>query len=321
MIGPGAGVTINGLVINRFPCAGIHATNGAVVSLGGNFIGTNAAGTEARPNGVAGVIVEGDNSNIGGEAEFLRNLIAGNGSGVTIGGKARVLNNLIGTDRTGKRALGNGRFGVLLRSTGATVERNAIAFNDGPGVVVPALPTSPPFPFNNRITRNAIFANAGLGIDLNDDGPTANDPEDVDLGPNALENFPEVTSATTPKVKKGKKGKKARKKATTTIVGTLHGARNREIIVEFFSSPAKGDVEGQTFLTEQQVTTDEAGNADFTVTVNRGLKGQAITATATRVSTSNTSELSPAVKVEQSKAKKDKKHKKGKKGKKGKRGR
>ena len=42
----------------------------------------------------------------------------------------------------------------------------------------------------NRITRNAIFQNGALGIDLGGDGPTLNDPSDFDPGPNQRQNFP-----------------------------------------------------------------------------------------------------------------------------------
>jgi len=40
------------------------------------------------------------------------------------------------------------------------------------------------------LTQNQIWSNDGLGLNLNADGVTANDPGDTDVGPNSLLNFP-----------------------------------------------------------------------------------------------------------------------------------
>lgn len=39
---------------------------------------------------------------------------------------------------------------------------------------------------------NAVYENGGPGIDLGNDGATANDPTDSDQGPNGLQNHPEL---------------------------------------------------------------------------------------------------------------------------------
>ena len=123
-----SGLTINapncvvrGLVINRFVHDGIDVcTNGNVI--GGNFIGTNPAGTAALPNGSGGngCIIFGfcgtpSSCTIGGTTPDARNLISGNtGSGIGLGNGSgnTVQGNLIGTDVTGTLALGNSGVGV-----------------------------------------------------------------------------------------------------------------------------------------------------------------------------------------------------------------
>jgi CSLREA domain-containing protein len=81
------------------------------VSIFGNRIGTNLAGTAALKNIKSGIFVNGTNIEVGSTADGTRNLISGNGgAGITIGDSANgvvVKNNYIGTDITGTTALGN----------------------------------------------------------------------------------------------------------------------------------------------------------------------------------------------------------------------
>jgi uncharacterized repeat protein (TIGR01451 family)/CSLREA domain-containing protein len=79
----------------------------------GNFIGTNAAGTAAIPNGPGntGVHVDGAGATgnlIGGTTAGAGNLISGNTSGIVIQGAETVVQgNRIGTDATGTNAIPN----------------------------------------------------------------------------------------------------------------------------------------------------------------------------------------------------------------------
>jgi hypothetical protein len=95
----------------------------------GNFIGTNAAGSAAIPNGGNGITITNSAGNtIGGTTAAARNVISGNaGSGILITGSGSTGNvfqgNFIGTDATGTMALGNASNGVQITSgaTGNTI--------------------------------------------------------------------------------------------------------------------------------------------------------------------------------------------------------
>jgi hypothetical protein len=130
----------------------------------------------------------------------------------------------------------------------------------------------------NRILVNEIFSNQGQGIDLSDDGPTANELGDEDTGPNGLQNFPVLNSA----VASGD---------ATTIKGELNSAPDETFKSRFFSNPENPD-EGKTFLGQKSVTTNVDGAAQFTFVSARSVPvGRPITATATD-SDGNTSEFS-----------------------------
>ena len=174
---PGARNIISG---NNGPGISIGGTlSGSVVQ--GNFIGTDVTGSTAVGNASDGVIINfgSANNTIGGTTPAARNLISGNGgNGVRSDYHPNtVQGNFIGTQGNGVSPLGNGSNGVLINSTvsnaiggSASGAGNTIAFNGGAGVLV--VGTSSP------VSSNAVFANAGLGIDLDADGMTPNDPCD-----------------------------------------------------------------------------------------------------------------------------------------------
>src|SRR5262249_1498927 len=116
--------TVQGLVINSFQHDAIDVfSNGNVIT--GNFIGTNATGTAALPNGTNGlgavIFVPGlSNNTVGGTTPAARNLISGNvGIGIDIpGGSGTVVQgNLISTDITGTVALGNTGSGIDINAS------------------------------------------------------------------------------------------------------------------------------------------------------------------------------------------------------------
>lgn len=82
-------------------------------SIEGNYVGTNAAGTEALGgNPVCGIVLVSGSNTVGGTSAGARNVISGNGGGcgLTIGGSGSntVEGNYIGTNAAGTAALGNG---------------------------------------------------------------------------------------------------------------------------------------------------------------------------------------------------------------------
>ncbi len=97
---------------------GIFISAGAMDLVEGNFIGTDAAGTAALPNGVSGIYtLDGTGNTIGGTTPGDRNVISGNTQfGIGIQGDIEdvVAGNFIGTDVTGTVVRANTSAGVLL---------------------------------------------------------------------------------------------------------------------------------------------------------------------------------------------------------------
>jgi CSLREA domain-containing protein len=102
------GVTIGGLVINRFSGNGIRLQSGDT-TISGNFIGTNAQGNAQLPNGLDGVRIDSPSrGSIGGPVPALRNVISGNTlDGVHIlGTTAVIVGNFIGVNAAGTGPVG-----------------------------------------------------------------------------------------------------------------------------------------------------------------------------------------------------------------------
>jgi large repetitive protein len=107
------GTTVRGLVLNRWgtvdPASGIVMTTIGGNTIEGNFIGTDASGT--NPLGCSnGVLVQSDGNLIGGTDPSERNVISGNhANGIFVDGGTDnlVQGNLMGTDATGTHILSN----------------------------------------------------------------------------------------------------------------------------------------------------------------------------------------------------------------------
>jgi hypothetical protein len=278
--------------------------SGQMTTVQGNFIGTNAAGTAPIPNSDPGIrVLNSPNNIIGGTSAAARNLISGNfAAGISIeesGSTGNVVQgNLIGTDVSGFGPLPNSPegFGAPNTSGGVFINRgsnnliggsaegaaNTIAFNGGAGVWVVTLPNTN-IGVGNHISRNFIYGNLRLGIDLGPAGITSNDTGDTDTDANNLQNFPNITSVNTVG-------------GVTTVNGSLSSAANTNYELEFFGNygcDPLGNGEGARFLGAGNVTTDANGTAGFAVALQSTLPaGQVLSATATDPS-GNTSEFSP----------------------------
>ncbi len=142
-----AGSVIRGLNIHGL--LGDQITiNAGSVTIAGNFLGTNPAGTVATGGSGVGIrLSSGDNCVFGGPAAADRNLVSGDTTGpvsifLTSGNGTLIQGNYIGTDVTGTLAL------------------NVSAFNSPGGINIHS-PAS-----NTTILGNLISGNSGGGADL-----------------------------------------------------------------------------------------------------------------------------------------------------------
>jgi len=242
----------------------------------GNFIGLNADGTAAIPGiGVtAGIEIFTKSNTIGGTTAGAGNVIAGQlGNAIALfAGSNVVQGNLIGTDATGKAAIGNGGFGVVMDIGGGSSSNvvggsapgaaNVIANNASGGVLVGRESTS------DLISRNAIFNNHQGNIVVNAGGNPGITP-------------PELASVTN------------NADGSLTVQGSLANVTaGANFTIELFASASGGPpVGGQTFIEAVTATGAQNGTADFSATFKPVAQESFISATATDAN-NNTSAFS-----------------------------
>jgi FG-GAP-like repeat len=259
----------------------------------GNLIGTDITGQSKLAN-LTGILIANAEANlIGGATATLRNIISGNETGIAISGASAQFNqirgNYIGVAKDGVTALGNTRDGItidlgasyVLIGEPSTGDGNIIAYNGLSGINI-----LDPSSIQNRIYSNSIFSNQRLAIDLNNDGATANDLNDLDGGANQLLNHPQILTAKSDRQK-------------ITIQGQYQGAANFVLTLEFFTNPSSsnGKREGRSRIDRRTILTDAEGEARFQFTLSQAiLPGEWVTVTATD-GLGNTSEFSEAIQV------------------------
>ncbi len=248
-------------------------------------------GNEIHENGADGILLtSGPNHNrIGGRSPDKGNKIYNNGqNGINIYANSdsnQVIGNRIGGDFAfpDQGNLDNGLV-IDFNCDGNLVDSNIIAFNanDGISVVINSR--------LNEITRNHIYMNGDLGIDLADDGVTFNDIGDGDSGPNDLLNFPEVDSV-----------RYDTSDSTFVVYGTAEvGAR----VEAFLSHPADDTIRvadisgyGEAYEYLGFANTDSVGNFNYKVAKEFPMFSD-ITFTAIDVD-GNTSEFSANITLDQ----------------------
>lgn len=185
-------LNVRGLNLRNAGSAGVAFPGGSNHTVEGCFIGTGIDGTGDQGNAGNGVTGAANGVRIGGPGLHQRNVISGNNAaGVNLtGNNWLVQNNVIGTAADGTTPLANVFGGVVGAGTGGRIVGNRIRNNSTRGIGLPAPAVQV------EISANQVFSNAGLGIDLNNDGLTLNDPDDADTGPNGLQNFPVLSGVT-----------------------------------------------------------------------------------------------------------------------------
>ncbi len=198
---------VRGLIVNRFGTggpaslppaadggAGIALVTGGNTIVEGNYIGTDATGTLARPNRTDGIWMNSANNRIGGTTAESRNIVSGNGwRGIVVNtATANVIQgNYVGLTASGLTALANGISGVELFNSTQTVvggngstARNIVSGNVANGILVSG-GTSNQVRGNyvgTDVSGSVAVPNGGNGLTIASSGNTVGDA----AGPNRI---------------------------------------------------------------------------------------------------------------------------------------
>jgi parallel beta-helix repeat protein len=245
-------------------------TGDGIAIFGAGSAGIAMLGNDVRQNGGVGLHLVGTTQTITASQgnHFTQN---GAGGVVLEGAGAAIIqgNEITGNQVAGVRVLGASEDN-LIGGTSAG-QGNVISGHAGPGVVVLAGEGA-------SILGNSIFGNTGLAIDLGGDGATPNDANDLDAGGNGQQNAPALIGAT---IFNG----------STVVAGSLDSVPNTNYRLEFYSG-ANG--QPQHFIGAMVVKSSNDGEATFQFDLGATLAGEAISATATNLTTGDTSEVAIA---------------------------
>lgn len=159
----------------------------------------------------------------------------------------------------------------MISGNGARVNGNGISVTDNS--------------LQNRISGNSIFNNGGTGIDLGEDGTTANDDGDADTGPNQLQNYPEIVSS---KYNLNSDELRIEYSISSDVSESAY-----PIEVEFFKN--QGNRQGITYLGSDSYEASDAGTVKEVTIPISGLNTLSLGENVTSVATSadgNSSEFS-----------------------------
>ena len=288
------------------PTAGIDISGTTAINnlITGNKIGTNSTGDASLGNIGSGVRIRSPQNVIGGLEADDYNIISGNSqAGIFLFGndanENSILGNYIGTNNAGSQTIGNGTHGIAIGGNannqignGTSEGSNVIAYNNSDGIRIEVFGTEPTI--GNSILQNSIHSNGLLGIDLAGNGITENDEDDSDTGPNNLQNFPEISSATYDDL--------TNSLLITFMVPSAPSNSEYPLIAEFFATNPD-ERQGKVFLGAGEFTEEDFSNGfkELSLTIAEGIElvaGDQITGTATD-NGGNTSEFGALVTVEE----------------------
>ncbi len=265
-----SGNSVNGILVTD------SGTTGAVIS--GNFIGTDVTGTVALPNGGNGVTIAAGTSNttVGSVSSDYPNLnvIAGNlGDGVSItSSTGNVVGfDYVGVDLNNTIALGNMGNGVSIHAANNNVLGFVIdRYNGGDGILTDQGTTGTGWSFT------AVYGNGAGSI--------------VQVGNPTPQAIPVITGVTTDAT------------GRTTVTGVVTGSpdHNANLDIEIYATPATpvftGN-QGETFISQVNVTSDNNGNASFSTILPSAIAGGELITAMADLSATQTSALSTPVAV------------------------
>lgn len=308
--------------------------NGGTAVIGGNYIAT-ASNAGVLVNGGSSTVLQNNHIASNGGGACNDNVVLQSGTGIVIqknlienaaaigiegfnftGGATIDENTIRNSGQNGNVCSGSiEASGIRLFGNNSTITSNRIYDNGGAGIVITGGNTS-----GNLISKNAIFNNVGLGIDIdrqttgnpNGDGITLNDLGDVDNGPNTVLNFPiisDVFLVETNLVIKGwaRPGGILEFFLTDVNEGTAMVGDNtfglstdygegQEYIGTFAEGSASDSDAASTIYSDPDGNTDNTNRFQFAIPVPANTRiGELITATST--SGNSTSEFSPTVNI------------------------
>jgi hypothetical protein len=284
-------VRVFGVAINGFPANGIAITARSSYVINGCFIGSDATGTRAMPNGLRGIAVTAQDSFTaihGGQ-------VSGNGrSGIALweAGLVTVNGVRIGVGSDGS-AMPNWASGIFVGTVGRLRIANSVVANHPDfGLALVREQT------DLQMSGTTITNNSTLDIDWHLNGPSPNDDLDV------IPNTPRITAATY-----DEPGNVTR--FTIAIEGppVIEGY---SLVVSLYASEGTtrfGTAHLEQFLASKAIGNGQPGNATFTIEVPGDLRGKHVSAVNMRWSVQafldspapemvRISEVSGAVRVE-----------------------
>jgi parallel beta-helix repeat protein len=281
--GSNTGNVISGNARNGVSVGGIGADNNRIA---GNWIGTDANGAAAIPNQTHGIVIYdlAKKNKIGGAVREEQNYISGNqGWGVSIesnSSETLVLGNRIGFTVGSLLDLGNTAGGVRISQSsnnqigdGSSNGSNWISNNGPVGIQIIHESSS-----GNALANNYITNHSFISIDLGGDGPTPNDAQDSDNGPNQFQNYPIIEFA-------------AISSTRTQIVGILESTPNSTFQIDLFGQQA--GFLGNTFATKINATTDSHGAAYWQYEQPSGMDPNTVVYATAKNASGSQSEVSP----------------------------